>query len=164
MADIYIALGGNLGDVLATFGRVLAALPERGIAVRETSRRYRTAALVPPGAPPGPDYWNAVVHAVTALSPHAVLERLLELEARAGRVRRERWEARPLDLDLLLYGELVLREPNLTLPHPRLAVRGFVLLPLADVASRLVVPGLGATVRQLLERLPEGERQALEVR
>lgn len=146
----YIALGANLGEPLTTLRRArqdLAALGQ----VAGTSRLYRTA---PVGGPPGqPDYLNAAVRLETALVPSELLAALHDIEARAGRVRRERWEARPLDLDLILYGSRVQDEPGLTLPHPRAWERAFVLAPLADLDPALRHPVTGETVRDALGRV-----------
>lgn len=115
-----------------------------------SSRLYRTA---PVGGPPGqPDYLNAALHVRTTLDPHALLQALHRLEDQAGRERRERWEARVLDLDLLLYGDQVHAGPLLTLPHPRAWERGFVLCPLNDLNPALAHPLTGETVAQALKR------------
>jgi 2-amino-4-hydroxy-6-hydroxymethyldihydropteridine diphosphokinase len=137
----YVALGSNLDDPEAQVERgfaALAALP--GTLLRARSRRYRTP---PWGVVDQPDFVNAVARLETSLAPHALLDALLAIEARAGRVRGLRYGPRVLDLDLLLYGDCELREAGLTLPHPRLHERAFVLLPLADLAPDLEVPGRG---------------------
>jgi 2-amino-4-hydroxy-6-hydroxymethyldihydropteridine diphosphokinase len=137
----YVALGSNLDDPEAQVERgfaALAALP--GTLLRARSRRYRTP---PWGVVDQPDFVNAVARLETSLAPHALLDALLAIEARAGRVRGLRYGPRVLDLDLLLSGECELREAGLTLPHPRLHERAFVLLPLADLAPDLEVPGRG---------------------
>ena len=140
----WVAFGGNLGDVQATVGQALAALDELpGIRVRARSRFYRTPAW---GLTDQPDFINGVAALDTTLSPQALLAALLATEQRFGRVRAAdtpRWGPRTLDLDLLAVGELVLDEPGLTLPHPRLHERAFVLVPLAELAPGLVVPGRG---------------------
>lgn len=134
----YIGLGSNLGDPAAQLERAVRALRRlpRSRPGR-VSPCYRSRAL---GPQPQPDYLNAVAALHTRLDPHALLERLQRIERGAGRVRVQRWGPRTLDLDLLLYGELVLREPRLTLPHPQLAARAFVVFPLLDIAPDLVLP------------------------
>lgn len=135
-----VALGSNLGDPAAQVSRAfdeLAALPQTRLVAR--SRLWHTR----PVGPPQPDYINAAVRLETRLDALALFEQLLAIEAAHGRVRGERWGPRTLDLDLLLYGTLVLDTPRLTLPHPELARRPFVLLPLAEVAGDLEVPGCG---------------------
>ncbi|MFN4360066.1 MAG: 2-amino-4-hydroxy-6-hydroxymethyldihydropteridine diphosphokinase [Hylemonella sp.] len=131
----YVALGANLGDALATVRQALHdldALPE--------TRRTRASALYrsAPVDASGPDYINAVAELQTRLSAHELLAQLQRLEQQAGRERPWRNAPRTLDLDLLLYGELRLDDPVLTLPHPRMAERAFVLRPLAEIAPSLV--------------------------
>jgi len=150
----YVALGGNLGDVLATFRGALDVMPAHGLDVRAVSSAYRTEALVAEEArDPVPDYWNAVCDVSTRLTPAAVLAALQVIELRFGRVRRERWASRTLDLDLLLFGDQRIREPGLVVPHPGLTERVFVLRPLCELAPRHVVPGRGVTVAEALGRL-----------
>ena len=142
MNTAYIALGANLGNptaaVLAAFA-ALANLPESRVA--RCSSLYRTA---PVGILSQPDFVNAVAVLETTLAPEALLDALLDIEARFGRVRRERNGPRTLDLDLLLYDDIELDLPRLTLPHPRLHLRAFVLLPLAEVAPDLAIPRRGS--------------------
>lgn len=104
------------------------------------SSLYRSA---PVGVGPQPDFINAVAALDTDLGPAELLTALLDVEARHGRTRHVPLAARTLDLDLLLHGAAVVREPDLLLPHPRLHLRAFVLLPLAEIAPGLVIPGLG---------------------
>jgi len=152
----YVGLGSNLpGPRGSPREAVLAALaaldelPDTRLVAR--SRLYRTRPL---GGPPGqPDYVNAVARLETALSPGALLEALHGLEAAWGRRRGERWGPRTLDLDLLLHGGRRLAEDGLRLPHPRLAERDFVMLPLLELAPGLEVPGLGPAA-ELAERCP----------
>jgi 2-amino-4-hydroxy-6-hydroxymethyldihydropteridine diphosphokinase len=145
----WIGLGANLGDArAAVLGALaeLAALPASRLVAQ--SSLYRSA----PVDATGPDFVNAVAGIDTALSATDLLAALQSIEQRHGRVRGERNAPRTLDLDLLLHGEAVIDTPALTLPHPRLHERAFVLLPLAEVAPALVVPGRGA-VRELLRGL-----------
>ena len=142
MSTAYVALGANLGDpkatVLAAFA-ALANLPESRVA--RCSSLYRTA---PVGILSQPDFVNAVALLETSLPPDSLLDALLDIEARFGRIRRERNGPRTLDLDLLLYDDIELDLPRLTLPHPRLHLRAFVLLPLAEVAPDLAIPRRGS--------------------
>ena len=147
MNTAYVALGANLGDpkatVLAAFA-ALANLPESRVA--RCSSLYRTA---PVGILSQPDFVNAIVLLETTLAPEALLDALLDIEARFGRIRRERNGPRTLDLDLLLYDDIELDLPRLTLPHPRLHLRAFVLLPLAEVAPDLAIPRRGSVAAWL---------------
>ncbi|WP_167027621.1 2-amino-4-hydroxy-6-hydroxymethyldihydropteridine diphosphokinase [Lutibacter sp. SG786] len=151
MARAFIGLGGNLGDAQQTLEAAIARLanhPE--LALTGRSAFYRTA---PWGVLDQPDFVNAVVSVDTALPPHALLDVLLETERAFGRVRDgARWGPRTLDLDLLLHGAAVVHDERLDIPHPRMAQRAFVLLPLADIDATLDIPGQGR-VAELLETL-----------
>ena len=152
LVPAYIGVGSNLGDsrarVLAAFD-ALGSLPDTRLVAR--SRLYRTR---PFGPVEQGDFINAAAGLLTGLSPAALLAGIRDIEARAGRVRAERWGPRILDLDVLVYGEEKLDTPDLTVPHPGIAVRGFVLRPLADIAPNLQVPGVGS-VESLLRALPD---------
>lgn len=150
MTLAYVALGSNLGNPrqqLLDAMETLANLP--GTRLLQRSRLYRTP---PWGMLEQPPFINAAVELDTALSPHALLDAMLAIEQRAGRVRAERNGPRTLDLDLLHVDGVQLADPQLTLPHPRMAERAFVLLPLHDIAPTLRLPGQ-ATVGELLARL-----------
>ena len=139
-----IGLGANLGDAADTLRRALDALDGRdGIAVRAASRFYRTPAW---GREDQPDFINAVALVETTLAPRALLDSLLAVEADFGRHRvdGERWGPRTLDLDLLLYGDAVIDEPGLRVPHPHLHERAFALVPLLEVLPEARIPGYGA--------------------
>ena len=142
--QVCIGLGANLGDAADTLRKAVEALDHReGITVREVSRFYRTPAW---GREDQPDFINAVALLETSLTPRALLERLLEVETEFGRHRPdgERWGPRTLDLDLLLYGDAVIDEPGLRVPHPHLHERAFALVPLLDVLPEARIPGYGA--------------------
>ncbi|MBU6247050.1 MAG: 2-amino-4-hydroxy-6-hydroxymethyldihydropteridine diphosphokinase [Xanthomonadaceae bacterium] len=152
--DAYVALGSNLGDSRATLEAAVSALdalPECRLA--GVSRTYRTP---PWGRLDQPDFLNAVVRLRTTLRPLALLDALMAIERRFGRTRNgERWGPRTLDLDLLHMDGEVLADARLTLPHPRVAERAFVLCPLADLAPELELPGQGR-VSDLLRRIDAG--------
>ncbi|MDO8930787.1 MAG: 2-amino-4-hydroxy-6-hydroxymethyldihydropteridine diphosphokinase [Rhodocyclaceae bacterium] len=141
MTLAYIALGANLGNPIITVKSAIADLDciadSRRVA---TSSLYHTA---PVGLKNQPDFINAVVALETGLAPQALLEQLFAIEFQFGRQRSVRNAPRTLDLDLLLYGDAVLDTPTLTLPHPRMHERAFVLAPLAEIAPRGVIPGRG---------------------
>ena len=157
---VYIALGSNLNDPRAQVEsglKHLARLPQS--TWRGASSLYRTP---PMGPAPQPDYINAVAVLDTRLDAHALLDELLAIERAHGRVRgADRWGPRTLDLDILLFGKTILSDARLTLPHPGITERAFVLLPLAELAPDLIVPGKGP-LRDLvracdvsgIERLP----------
>jgi len=152
MATTLIALGANLGDRQGNLQRAIAML-DRPPAQRVVahSRWFSTA---PIGGPAGQgEFVNAAARVETVLSPGELLTQLRDIETELGRQRRERWAARCVDLDLLLFDDLVLRTPELELPHPRMAFRRFVLEPAADVAADLVHPLIGWTIGRLLLHL-----------
>jgi len=149
-ADAYVALGANLGERESTLRRALEVLDEHeAVAVAAVSTLRETDPVGVEGQPP---YLNGVARVETTLAPRELLDLLLDVERGLGRVRGERWAPRTIDLDLLLHGDAVVDEPGLTLPHPRLHERRFVLEPLAELDPSLVVPGRG-TVSALLAGL-----------
>ena len=136
MTRAYLGLGSNLGDRRAYLQGAIDGLDEApGVSVVAVSRVYET---VPVGGPPQEAFLNAVVAIDTELDPHALLALAHALEEAASRVRVERWGPRTLDVDLLLYDDAHIDTPDLTIPHPRMWERGFVLAPLRDVAPDLV--------------------------
>ncbi len=139
-ARIFVGLGANLGNARAALIEALAEIERLpGTARVATSRLYRSA----PVEASGPDFINAVAELRSTLSPLGLLHGLHEIERRHGRERPYRNAPRTLDLDLLLHGDSALQSDELTLPHPRLHLRAFVLLPLAELAPDLALPGLG---------------------
>lgn len=161
----FVALGANLGDAARTIGEAIAAIAAiDGTRVRAVSSLYRTA----PVDADGPDFVNAVAELETTLAPEALLDQLLAIERAHGRIRASadagapagRSPARSLDLDLLTWDALSIDTPRLRLPHPRMHARAFVLVPLAEIAPALRLPGrpplaelLRACADQRIERL-----------
>jgi 2-amino-4-hydroxy-6-hydroxymethyldihydropteridine diphosphokinase len=146
----YVGLGSNLGDRAAHLLLGLSALsrlPKTHLL--RLSPVYETD----PVGPPQPPYLNMVAELETALSPKGLLAEMLRVEKALGRERRERWGPRTLDLDLLLYGDLVLEEAGLSVPHPRLHERAFVLVPLLDLLPEGRHPLLGQSFAELLASL-----------
>lgn len=187
MADqeYLLALGGNLpseaGPPAQTLLDALECFAGYGLHVTDISAFYDTPCF-PAGA--GPDYVNGAAKLRSALSPVRVLQTFLDIEARFGRMRQQRWGMRTLDLDLLAAGDLVLPDaaeqtrwrnldpaqqqqvtpPDLILPHPRLQERAFVLVPLCDIAPDWVHPLTGRSVRQMHDALPEDARVSVRRR
>jgi 2-amino-4-hydroxy-6-hydroxymethyldihydropteridine diphosphokinase len=158
-ATVYLGLGSNLGDREGHLERGLAALSARGVHLTAVSSIYETE---PVGGPAQGPYLNLVAAGETSLAPEALMRAALEAEAEAGRVRTVRNAPRTLDVDILFHGDLLLRTDALTLPHPRLHERRFVLAPLAELAPSLRHPALGQTVAELLAACPDHSR--VEVR
>jgi 2-amino-4-hydroxy-6-hydroxymethyldihydropteridine diphosphokinase len=147
---VVISLGSNLGDRAEHLAHAIDAL-SRDLTQIEVSPFIDTEPVdVDPGQP---RYLNAVVVGFTSLSARRLLDRLMEIEQQRGRTRPYPMAARTLDLDLILYGDEVIDEEGLTVPHPRFRTRGFVLKPLAAIAGALVDPVSGLSVQRLLERL-----------
>ena len=156
MVTAYIALGANLGDAAQAICQAITAigaLPE--CSVKKTSSLYKTAPLETlPHRATGGDYLNAVVEIETRLTAPALLQRLQQIELAAGRDRPYTNAPRTLDLDLLLYGDGRIDSPQLTVPHPRMWQRAFVLVPLAEIAPELVTKdALNAVQFQVISRL-----------
>jgi 2-amino-4-hydroxy-6-hydroxymethyldihydropteridine diphosphokinase len=153
--DVFLSLGSNLGDRSALLQEAETALGRAGFETLSRSSVYETE---PVGGPAQGEYLNRVLGGRTALEPRALLEACLGVEKTAGRVRAERNGPRTLDVDLLLFGAQVRSEPSLVVPHPRMHERRFVLVPLAEIAPRLVHPVLELTIAELLARCPDHSR------
>ena len=139
----FVGLGGNVGDVAGAFASAVVRMDELpGTQLLRVSRRYRTPAW---GMAAQPDFLNAAALLETELPARELLEALLAIERAHGRDRASetRWGPRTLDLDLLLYGDTVIDEPGLRVPHPHLHERAFALKPLLDIATDAVIPGHG---------------------
>jgi 2-amino-4-hydroxy-6-hydroxymethyldihydropteridine diphosphokinase len=151
----YVALGANLGDRAGNIFQAVAKINATpGLRVRRISPLIDNDAVG--GPPDSPPFLNGVAEIQATILPQEILARLLAIETELGRIRGKRWEPRLIDLDLLLYGTVQIDEPGLTLPHPRLHERRFVLQPLAKIAPKLVHPTLGKTMQALLDELPLG--------
>ena len=160
MADVLIALGGNVGDVRATFEKAIASIC--GMAQAALLARSSDYATPPWGDEQQPRFINACIEIETSLDPHALLFTLQKVEKKFGRDRASeiRWGPRTLDLDLIAYDDVSIQKPELTLPHPLLFERAFVLVPLAEIAPERVIAGrsISAALSTLstagIERLP----------
>ncbi|MCS7209726.1 MAG: 2-amino-4-hydroxy-6-hydroxymethyldihydropteridine diphosphokinase [Fimbriimonadales bacterium] len=157
---VYLSLGSNLGDRLANLREGLRRLSLHGVVPLQISRVYETA---PVGETPDPrPYLNVGIWAVTELSPDALLNTVKTVEAELGRVHNEgRWMPRTLDIDIILYDNLTMDTPTLTIPHPRMRERAFVLIPLAELTPHLVLPD-GTPVQELL-RNPQTQAQEVRI-
>lgn len=148
MTQAAIALGSNQGESLSILENALLKLTQTPkIKIISRSSWYSTVAV----GPPQPDYLNGCIILNVDLSPYALLETLLEVEQQFGRIRRQKWGPRTLDLDLLLYGDLILKTSKLQIPHPRMKERAFVLIPLAEIASDWIDPITGLSIADLLK-------------
>jgi 2-amino-4-hydroxy-6-hydroxymethyldihydropteridine diphosphokinase len=162
MAEALLALGGNVGDVRATFDRAVAMLCEESeVRLLARSSDYRTP---PWGVTDQPAFVNCCLGIDTALTPRALLTRTQSVETALGRDRTKerRWGPRTIDIDLIAYGDVRCEEPDLTLPHPRALERAFVLVPLAEIAPDWVIDGI--TVAAALARLDPGGIEKLPAR
>ena len=148
----FIALGSNLGNRHRFLSRAIHAIDNRpGMGVIQASGIHETE---PVGGPPGQrPYLNAVCELEVTVSPERLLNELHEIEAELGRIRTDRWGPRPIDLDILFYGDLHLQRPELEIPHPLLAERAFVLAPLVEIAPSLIHPVLGSSITDLHRQL-----------
>ncbi|MEA5509331.1 2-amino-4-hydroxy-6-hydroxymethyldihydropteridine diphosphokinase [Crocosphaera sp. UHCC 0190] len=149
MTKCAIALGSNLGDSLSILEQTITLLSQDfALTLLSHSHWYKTA----PIGPPQPDYLNACAILETELNPEKLLQNLLKIEKKFGRIRREKWGPRTLDLDILLYGDLRLTTPTLQIPHPQMLVRAFVLVPLVEIAPTWIHP---ITKKRLKEHLKD---------
>jgi len=150
--SIFLALGSNLGDRKANLYAAIDHL-RRHIAIRRLSPVYETEPAYVTDQPP---FLNMVLHGETALAPDTLLIFLKSIEQEMGREKTIRFGPRVVDIDILLFDDLRVATDVLTIPHPRMAERAFVLIPLADIAPALVIPGMDETVSELVAALPEG--------
>lgn len=149
-----IALGSNLGDSLDILHQAVTTLAKTpGIKLEKVSSWYRTKAI----GPVQPDYVNGCAILQVQMRPLMLLETLLKIENKFGRVRTEKWGARTLDLDLLLYDNQIIHTPNLVVPHPRMGDRAFVLVPLAEIAPDWIEPVSGLSILQLSQSVDQSD-------
>jgi 2-amino-4-hydroxy-6-hydroxymethyldihydropteridine diphosphokinase len=158
----YVGIGSNLGDRHRNCLRAVGMMGEiPGCEVSETSGWYLTR---PVGVEGQEWYENGVASLQTRVSARELLNSLLSIEQRMGRVRTARWAPRVIDLDILLFGGDVIESEDLKVPHPRMHLRRFVLVPLAQIAPNMVHPSLGLTISELLMRLPEDGQEVVAIK
>jgi len=157
MVAVHVGIGSNVGDRITTLRRAVEALSTAG-EILATSSIYETA---PFGVTDQPDFLNCCVKLDTGLAPQELLERTRGIERELGRVPGPRWGPRTADIDILLYGGLSIRTPELVVPHPGLLQRAFVLVPLAEIAADQSIPGAHISVADALRRVA---RQPYDVR
>ena len=157
MTNVFLGIGGNLGDRRATMRSAVELIRDVIDDVRVSSL-YETAAW---GVTDQPSFLNAVVRGQTELPPLDLLDAMQSIENKLGRVRTQHWGPRAIDIDLLLYGSDVIDEPRLTVPHPYMSQRGFVLRPLADLAAGLTLPD-GSLVGELLTTINQDDLRQIE--
>ncbi|WP_018625829.1 2-amino-4-hydroxy-6-hydroxymethyldihydropteridine diphosphokinase [Niabella aurantiaca] len=147
MNHAFLLIGGNLGDRAAHLTQARDLISHRIGPVRKISAIYETAAW---GLTDQPDFYNQALLVTTPLLPEALMQMILAIESDMGRVRKERYGPRVIDIDILLYNDLVYQSPVVTLPHPRMTERRFVLAPLDEIAPEQIHPELNRTIHQLL--------------
>jgi 2-amino-4-hydroxy-6-hydroxymethyldihydropteridine diphosphokinase len=150
MSIVYIGIGSNLGDREKNCSRSVDLLEKNGIVIRQESSLYET---IPWGLRDQPLFLNMVIKVETELKPQELLELLKNVEIEVGREKSSRWGPRIIDLDILLYDDIALNEETLTVPHPYLHKRDFVLIPLCEIAPDVRHPVLQLTMRELLQML-----------
>ena len=149
--QVYLALGSNLGDRQANLVEATKQL-QQSVTIKTLSAIYETK---PAYITDQPNFYNMVLQGLTTLSPQALLRRLKSIENDLGRRQTVRYGPRPIDVDILLYGEMQLATPDLVIPHPRMTERAFVLIPLAEIAPDLIIPGRWESAKQLAARLTD---------
>ena len=147
---VYLLLGSNLGNRKEILDKAIKLLSQKVGVVILQSKDYETS---PWGVTDQPDFLNLVVSIKTKLKPLQILEITQSIENQLGRIRKEKWGARLIDIDVLFYGNEIIDEPNLKIPHPLLQERDFTLSPLAEIAPDFVHPVLGKTILELREKL-----------
>lgn len=152
-AIVFLSLGSNLGDRLINLNGAIQSINALDkLSILSCSSVYETE---PWGNTNQPNFLNLVLQLETDLSPYPLLETTQKIEQEYGRMRKYKWAERTLDIDILLYNQLILEDPKLTIPHPQMRFRNFVLIPLLEIAPDLEYPGTSETIRQLIQNSPD---------
>ena len=149
---VFLGLGANIGNRRENL-RAAVQMLARECEIVAASSLYESDAVVLEGQPAGPDFYNSVVEVRTKLEPPELLRFVKQIEHEIGRRPAERWAPRPIDIDILLYGDQIIETAELAVPHPAIAERPFVLAPLAEIAREVTVPGSDKTLSELLEHI-----------
>ncbi|MGF1637711.1 MAG: 2-amino-4-hydroxy-6-hydroxymethyldihydropteridine diphosphokinase [Cyclobacteriaceae bacterium] len=152
MNGIFILLGSNIGDSISMLTRALVCIQTQAGSVVKCSKLYRTKAW---GYENQPDFLNQVIEIQTDFSPSELLEKLLNIELQLGRVRMEKWHERSIDIDILYYNSMSINDENLKIPHPLIAIRRFVLAPMAEIAPDFIHPVNGLSQLEMLNVCPD---------
>jgi 2-amino-4-hydroxy-6-hydroxymethyldihydropteridine diphosphokinase len=149
---IHLLIGSNMGDRKTYLAQAVAQIGQKIGTITEKSRLYETQAW---GLTNQPDFMNQALEVETTLSPQETLEKILAIETDMGRVRTEQWAERTIDIDILLFSDIVVEEPDLQIPHPRLPERNFALVPLMEIAGEVEHPVLKTTIEDLYFESPD---------
>lgn len=152
MINVFLLLGGNLGDREMYMNRAVEYISHEIGHVIKASSLYETQSW---GKEDEPDYLNQVIEVETDLAPHFLLEKLLATEHKLGRLRAEKWGSRTIDIDMLFYGEQIINDAQLTVPHPRLHIRRFTMEPLAEIAPAFIHPVFKKNILELKNELQD---------
>jgi 2-amino-4-hydroxy-6-hydroxymethyldihydropteridine diphosphokinase len=149
---IHLLIGSNMGDRKAYLAKAVAEIGQKIGNVTEKSRLYETQAW---GLTNQADFMNQAIAVETTLSPQETLKKILAIETDMGRIRTEKWAERPIDIDILLFANLIIEEPDLQIPHPRLPERNFALVPLMEIAGEMEHPFLKMTIEDIYFESPD---------
>jgi 2-amino-4-hydroxy-6-hydroxymethyldihydropteridine diphosphokinase len=152
MKRVFLLLGSNLGDRSANLRMATDLLKQSAGLVTASSSVFKTAAW---GVTAQPEFYNQALEIATALTPDELLNACLEIEIKLGRKRMEKWGERLIDIDILFYGETIIRQEHLQIPHPQIPFRRFTLVPLAEIAGEFHHPSLHKSITQLLKECPD---------
>jgi 2-amino-4-hydroxy-6-hydroxymethyldihydropteridine diphosphokinase len=149
---IHLLIGSNMGDRKTYLAQAVAQIGQKIGTITEKSRLYETQAW---GLTNQPDFMNQALEVETPLSPQETLEKILAIETDMGRIRTEKWAERTIDIDILLFSDMIVEEPDLQIPHPRLPERNFALVPLMEIAGEVEHPVLKTTIEDLYFESPD---------